>query len=122
MWLGGFLLERTTMKPPKRLFNRNHPDDDHPHQPGQLRNRMHDPDLQAEIRAADIILGADPKTGAETGPYYGVATLRRIVRRNASEKARVLMVPVDPDTDDIEVLCAMVEVVKGAHCYMSPAD
>jgi hypothetical protein len=78
---------------------------------------MHDPDLQAQIKDAEVIFGVDPKTGDRNGPYYGIAALKRIVRRGESEGLRVLNVPVDPDTDDIEALCAMVQHLKGAHCY-----
>ncbi len=104
------------MKPPKRLFKREQPDEQ-PMPPGQLRAKMYDPDLQAGIKSADIILGCDPKSGQHDGVYYGIAQLKRIVRRGAGEAAKVLRVPVDLDTDDVDVLCAMVQILKGAHCY-----
>ena len=106
------------MKLPKRLFPGN--DDSPP--PGQLRWRIKDLWLKGEIRAADVVMGIDPGTGEENGLYYGAAALGRIVRRDTPEEVRVLKVPVDPDTDDVEVLCAMVQAVKGAHCYPETED
>ena len=92
------------MKPPKRLF----PGRDDSPPPGLLRSRMEDQWLQGEIRAADVVMGIDPGTGEENGLYYGVAALRRVVRRGTPEDVRILRVPVDPNTDDVtEVLCAI---------------
>jgi hypothetical protein len=68
------------------------------------------------ITEADIVLGRNTKTGDEV-PYYGIAQMKRVVRRNEPEVANVLKVDIDPDTDDVEVLCAFVKVAKGAHCY-----
>jgi hypothetical protein len=82
-----------------------------------MKPGMHDAALHAEIRGADLIFGADPATGEKSGPYYGIAALKRIVRRNVAEELTVVTIPVDPAMDDVEVLCGIVQATKGAHCY-----
>ena len=47
---------------------------------------------------------------------------KRVMRRGIAETVKILKVPVDPATDDVEVLCVIVEFVKGAHCYGRPRD
>lgn len=84
---------------------------------GALQSRIHDVELRAEIQKADLIWGVCPRTGQKTGPYYGIAKLKRIVRRNTGDNLYVVKVDVDPGTDDIEVLYAMVQHIKGACCY-----
>jgi hypothetical protein len=105
------------MKPPKRLFKRDKPDDDEPLPRGQLRDRVGDPAVQAEIARADVVVGVHPVTGERSGPFYGIAALKRIIRKHEAEKLYVVALPVDPATDDVEAACALVQVVKGAHCY-----
>jgi hypothetical protein len=78
---------------------------------------MHDPEIQAMIKSADVIFGEDPATGVENGLYYGVAALRRIKRRQEPEQLRVVHVPIDPATDDVEALIVLVQGIKGACCY-----
>lgn len=91
--------------------------DDDPLPVGKLMASLHDPAFQASIRDAEIIIGFDPTTGEEVGLFYGVAQLGRIKRRDTPEDAELFRVPVDPDTDDVEVLYAMVQSIKGACCY-----
>jgi hypothetical protein len=92
-------------------------DGEEPMPPGQLRARTHDPELHDAIRAADIIFGANPRTDEKSGPYYGIAQIKRIARRDASEMSRWLTLPIDPATDDVEVACALIQTIKGARCY-----
>ena len=70
------------------------------------------------IGAADIIFGVDVATGKES-LFYDIATLKRVVRRDTGEQAKVLRVPVNFSLqfDDLECLIAMVRDVKGACCY-----
>jgi hypothetical protein len=89
---------------------------------GKLATSLHDPVLHALVRSADVVLGVNPKTGKRSGLYYGIAALQRIVGSGIAEPLKVLKVPVDPATDDVEVLCVIVEHVKGAHCYGRPPD
>ena len=89
---------------------------------GNLQTRLHDQELRKQIQEADIIFGQHPVTGIKTGPYYGIAQLQRIVRRGTAENAVILHVDVDPETDDIEVLIALVQTIKGASCYVSNDD
>jgi hypothetical protein len=92
-------------------------DDDDPLPPGRLRHRLHDPGLHAAIREADIVRGIHPATGRHAGLFYGIAPVRRVIRRDVAEDLALFEVPVDPDTDDVEVLCTLVKALKGAHCY-----
>ncbi len=91
------------------------PADEAPLPHGRLWANRSQEQLDA-VKAADIVIGRNIKTGAEV-PYYGVALLGRAVRRNERVEASVYRVDVDPDTDDVEALCAMVEAMKGACCY-----
>jgi hypothetical protein len=113
------------MKRPKRLFgNRPDPEDREPELPhGRLFADVYDAankhkrqEFLDEISAADIVVGRNARTGVET-LYFGIAQAKRILRRHEPEHAGVLAVEVDPETDDVEVLCALVTVAKGAHCY-----
>jgi hypothetical protein len=104
-------------RPPKRPSERSRPDDDKPLPRGQLRDLVKDPALQAEIARADIVVGMHPVTGERSGPFYGIAAMKRIMRRDKAENLYVTTLPVDPATDDIEAACALVQAVKGAHCY-----
>jgi hypothetical protein len=67
--------------------------------PGYLADRLLDEGLHAEIKAADVIIGTDRVTGDIYGIFYGVALLRRIQRRGATEEAVVMMVPLDVEID-----------------------
>jgi hypothetical protein len=112
------------MKPPKRLFkDRPDPDDEPPPPHGGLFAACYDVSDPGKryamldlIRGADIVLGYNIKTGEQV-PYYGLAMLKRVIRRGEAEQAKIVGFPIDTDTDDVEVLVAMVEVVKGACCY-----
>jgi hypothetical protein len=117
------------MKPPKRLFkNRPDPDDEPPPPHGGLFEAAYDASdpgrryaMLDAIRGADIVLGYNIKTGVQI-PYYGLAMLNRVIRRGEAEVAKIVGFPVDTDTDDVEVLGAMVKVVKGACCYSAFTD
>ena len=103
------------MKPTERTAERERPYDT-PFPPGQLRARMDDPDLLARIEAADFIMDLDSKDGLmRTILYYGQDRFRRIPGGNMRARGQMMCIPVDPATDDVEVLCAMVESVKGSH-------
>jgi hypothetical protein len=90
-------------------------DDDLPR--GNLIDRIHDAKVHEQIRKADVVRGIHPDTGEQVGLFYGVAELNKIVRKGTQKTLVVCNVPVDPDTDDIETLCAMVQTIKGACCY-----
>ena len=50
---------------------------------------------------------------------YGREDLERIVRSGQSEWEKVLQVPIDIDTDDLEMLIAAVMTVHGRHDYVA---
>jgi hypothetical protein len=91
------------------------PDEDLPR--GWLQQRMLDPEVQAEVRRSDVVLGVNARTGEPAGVFYGIAALKRIMRRGETKQLRVMELPIDSDTDDIEAAIALVTTVKGAHCY-----
>ena len=106
------------MNPTDRIFPRDdRPGDDNPPPVGNLVTKVHDPDFKAAIKDAEIICGFHPATREQVGLFYGVAQLRRIITKGADETAEVFNVPVDPETDDLEVLVAMVQAIKGTCCY-----
>jgi hypothetical protein len=109
------------MEPPKRLFlERERPDDGESLPEGNLKVRLNDRDLRDSITEADFIMGVNPRTGESAGLFYSVAQFRRIERSDPTETAEVLSLEVDPETDDVDVLCEMVKAIKGSHCF-SPA-
>lgn len=84
---------------------------------GRLWTILRKESFRFMVDMADVICGIHPKTGAYTGVFYGRDVMERIVETNQPELVDILDIPVDPETDDIEVACALVQVVKGAHCY-----
>jgi hypothetical protein len=90
-------------------------DDDLP--VGQLAARIHDENFCESIRQADVVRGINSKTGEHAGVFWGAAPLRRIMRKNKSEMLRLFQVPIDPETDDIEVMIALTVYIKGACCW-----
>jgi hypothetical protein len=90
-------------------------DEDLPY--GSLRHRIEDAEFRESIRDARIVTAGHARTGEKIGVFYGMALLKRVIRRGAAENAQWLNVPVDPDTDDLEVLAAMVKAIKGACCF-----
>jgi hypothetical protein len=105
------------MKPPQRPSERDEPDDDESLPVGQLQARLLDPELHADIARSDVVLGVHPVTGERGSLFYGIAAVKRVIRRGKDEEWVVLELPVDPATDDVEVACVLVKDIKGAHCY-----
>jgi hypothetical protein len=85
--------------------------------PGSVRDQIDDPKFQDQIKGAQVIRGVHHLTGDQIGLFYGAAVLRRIIRKETEETASVMNVPLNPDTDDIEALIAVVKAVKGDCCY-----
>jgi hypothetical protein len=77
-------------------------------------NRSHDP--KPELIAAEIILGVDVMTQNEF-LVYGRERLGQILMGNEDVEVTVLRIGVDQETEELEKLTAMVEVVKGRHDY-----
>ncbi|MEX2217054.1 MAG: hypothetical protein WD768_23280 [Phycisphaeraceae bacterium] len=69
-----------------------------------------DPRLQ--LRLADLIFAVDIMS-EENMLVYGHEWLEQITSSNESSTAAVLRVAIDKDTDDLEKLIALIQVVKG---------
>ena len=67
---------------------------------------------------ADIIIGRDVMSGGEF-VVYGRTLLRQKAAGDTSDDYDILFIEIDQgkETDELEKLCAMVEVVKGRHEY-----
>lgn len=85
---------------------------------GELRKHIRDEELSSLINGAEIVLGVDHATGNTLGLYWGETKALRIegdhaAGRKTHEISKVLKVPLDPDTDDPDVLTKMIEQIKG---------
>jgi hypothetical protein len=68
------------------------------------------------VASADVILGVDIDSDHEF-VVYGRDRLRRVIGSGESEMARVLRIELDQESDELEKLIALVQVVKGSHDY-----
>lgn len=66
------------------------------------------------MASADVIVGVDVMSGHET-LFFGRRTLEQVAAGTESRKVSVLKVEFDMDTDELERLAALVQVVKGHH-------
>ena len=77
------------------------------------------PNLEADPRQAlcdaEVILGVDVMSRNEF-LLYGRRTLERIVK-GKSRSVKMIRIGLDQDSDDLERIMALVEVVKGRHEY-----
>jgi hypothetical protein len=83
--------------------------------------RMHelaDPEFHKELFQADVVLGVDEETGYEF-LVFGRHLLQDCVDLNQS--VDVLKVPILQVTDELEMLLAVLNVVKGHHDYQEVA-
>ncbi len=90
-----------------------HPSD----QPGTLRNRIFRPDVRQAISDAGVVVGVDVRDPENRSLFFGKATLERIVKSGNGKLMSVARIPVDYETDDLEVLAAACLVLKGSCCY-----
>jgi hypothetical protein len=82
-----------------------------------LRPRSAD-DPRPALDAAEVILGVDVKSGDQF-LVYGREARRGAAGGALAMALRVLRVELDLDTQELELLCAMVAAVKGRHEYGS---
>lgn len=74
------------------------------------------PLLIESVREAHVVLGV---YGDNKVLVYGREALERVVRSGQSEWEKVLQVPIDIETDDLEILIAAVMTVHGRHDYVA---
>jgi hypothetical protein len=73
---------------------------------------------RASTAGVDVIIGVDVMSGHEF-LVYGRKTVERISRMDSEEEFSVLYIGLDQETEELERLVALVEVVKGSHDYRS---
>jgi len=79
------------------------------------------PDYRPTLLAADLIFGRDVDSGHEF-LVYGRAALERVRENGRPDKFRIVVVEVDMETDELELLLALVEVLRGRNDYLSWDD
>lgn len=91
------------------------------HQPelrlGSLRKRIFNPDFRRKISRAGVVWGVDVRDPENRSLFFGKPTLERIVKTGKAELVTVVGIPVDYETDDLEVLAAACLTLKGSCCY-----
>jgi hypothetical protein len=73
-------------------------------------------DPRAALHAAAVIIGVDVMSGREF-LVYGRPLLEEIQKSGMPRPLAVFKVGLDEDTDELEKLIALVQVVKGRHDY-----
>jgi hypothetical protein len=73
-------------------------------------------DPRPELHRADVILGVDVMSGREF-LVYGRKALEEIVATGETREHAVVRIGIDQETDQLEKLSALVQVVKGSHDY-----
>jgi hypothetical protein len=74
----------------------------------------------ADVYAADVILGVDVVSQKQF-IVFGRKTLRRLVRGGAGRGAKVLLIAVDEETEELPKLLTLVMATKGRHDYEEPS-
>ncbi len=78
------------------------------------------PNLSADPRpllnAADVVFGVDRMSGRQF-LVYGADALRHVIQTGKPRRFLVVRIELDQETDDLERLVALMEVVKGPHDY-----
>ncbi len=76
------------------------------------------PNLSADPRpllnSADVVFGVDRMSGRRF-LVYGVDALRHVIQTDKPRRFQVVRIELDQETDDLERLLALMEVVKGKH-------
>jgi hypothetical protein len=75
-------------------------------------------DPRPVLHGADIIFGVDIMSGHEF-IVFGRDVLEEIARSGQSRRLRVLYIGIDQETEELEKLLAMVQVVKGRDDYQA---
>ena len=75
-------------------------------------------DARQALHDAEVILGVDVMSEREF-LVYGSETLRLIVANKRPADCRVLRIGIDQESDELERLLAIVQVVKGKHDYQN---
>jgi len=78
-------------------------------------------DVAERVRLADVVFASDPATG-ERAVVYGRELLGRCVAEGISVRANVLEVFLGFGAGRLDALLALVQAVKGRHCYGSTRE
>jgi hypothetical protein len=81
---------------------------------GLRPNSVADP--RPALHSAEVVVGVDVMSGNQF-LVYGREALSKAARGGSKKGLRVLRVELDQETQELELLCALVHVVKGRHEY-----
>jgi hypothetical protein len=73
------------------------------------------------LNAAGVVFGVDRMSGRRF-LVYGVDALRHVIQTGESSRFLVVRIELDQETDDLEQLLALMEVVKGKLDYQGAGD
>lgn len=78
-------------------------------------------DPRASLELADVIFGRDVMTQHQF-LLYGREALERIVESGDTEPLAALHIELDQDSEELEKIIALIEVMKGRHDYAGPPE
>jgi hypothetical protein len=87
---------------------------------GVRPNPDHDPPPHMLVQFANVVIGRDRKSGNEF-LVYGRERFYRFDDASEDADRFTAIIELDQETDDLERLLALVEVLKGRHEYRSDA-
>jgi hypothetical protein len=96
-------------------------EEDQPDYTRPLREWLADPEWREELRRADIVVSIDVHDPNHSSCFFGRRTLDRIAQTGKTKEETILQVPIDYDTDDVEILVAVCLEYKGSCCYNGEA-
>lgn len=74
------------------------------------------PDVREDVKSGDIVSGVDAAT-RDFALFYGAEKLEEIVSSGVAGAVRHMSFLYDSRTDELEYIVAVVQVLKGSHCY-----
>jgi len=88
---------------------------------GTLAPNPERPELRPALMRADVIIGVDVMSEREF-LVYGRQVLRAVRRARKPRELIVMRIAIDQETDELEMLTAMVELLRGRHDYRAGGD
>ena len=74
------------------------------------------PDVREDVKSCDVVSGVDSSTG-NFALFYGAEKLKEIVSSGVAGTVPRMSFLYDSRTDELEYILAVVQVLKGSHCY-----
>ena len=79
------------------------------------------PELLERLRSAEVVISYDIMTERES-IMFGLELLREIASGHDAKQVELLRIGIDQETDELEKLAALIQVVKGRHDYESSEE